>query len=63
MDTDIEKQEGEIDVKIVSKEEADWTNVKETAIKTIDRAKMDILIHQRVIDLCEEQLKQLQKSS
>lgn len=61
MDTTDKKQEEKIDVKIVSKEEKKWIDLKEKVIQAIDIANMDILVNKKILELCNDELKQLQK--
>jgi hypothetical protein len=61
VDTTDKKQEEKIDVKIVSKEEKKWIDLKEKVIQAIDIANMDILVNKKILELCNDELKQLQK--
>lgn len=47
----------EIDVSIISNEQKLWQGIKENAIKAKMNAKADIKMHDKVIELAEEEIK------
>ncbi len=58
MKTEIPKNAKPMDVKIVSKEEAYWTTIKENTERQIELIKKDLKFTEAVLEMCDFKLMQ-----